>query len=589
MKSGKQLISTLSQLNNNHTPTKPLFTLHHSSTNYASSHPRASNNQGYGVSSICFIRRRRNKASSYYEAPNVEEFKEDSSDFETDESESELEEEDCYLSSSSYSSSMNQVGHWNSLLSPRPISSISGSSSQQEKPTIHRPLHASTLDIHASLSLENIQLASTHVNGCAYIWDLTKRRVVQTLQDDGTVGVGPGLSIGLLPSVGSCYSPNTTSNTTTATTRSLLFHQKRDDMGTISIYDQEYNVPVQKIQCLSKTFCHAKASSHHEHLLLTPSKHGSFAQLWDLRMKPGDGNRSPLGLIHGAKLEQCHGTRWNEEGMLTSLGFCDDRDGEWYVIGCGMESGKVYFHDLRMMGKASKSGDVVGENPSFDILDHKIVTDMCSVALGKDPVLCLDMFPSLNEYEDCSRRTKNSGSNMDVKHATSQNVDKQRQQRSVIAIAGVAADAAEQLTLDEQDRGTVAVLKATTSSSSFTENMISLEGNGTEDAVKKRMKARMRAKVGTCQVTDELSREAKPGVGICKFRPDGKIFAVGGWDKRIRLYSRTSAKMLTVLRGSNEGSISALDWIPYGNGGDGCILAAGSNDGKISIWRPPRF
>jgi hypothetical protein len=413
--------------------------------------------------------------------------------------------------------------------------------------------------------MENVQLASTHVNGCAYIWDLTKRRVVQTLQDDGTVGVGPGLSIGLLPAAG-CSS------------RRRLFHQRRDDMGTIFIYDQEYNVPVQKIQCLSKTFCHAKASSTHEHILLTPSEHGSFAQLWDLRMESNDGCKS-LGLIHGAKLDK-YDTRWNEEGMLTSLGLCDAHGGDWFVVGCGMESGKVFFHDLRMMGKNPKS---VMMNE-----DH----NMCSVALGKDPILCLDMVPSHNE--DCYSTTSDGSNNMDWKWKYKESHQSNIPQRSsVIAIAGLAADAAEQLALDEKDRGTVAVMKATTSR----ENM-SLKNDGKMDVVKTRMKARIRAKVGTCQLSsDDISRDAKPGVGICKFRPDGKIFAVGGWDKRIRLYSRTSAKMLTVLRGSNsnEGSsISALDWISNssdggGDDGGGYILAAGSNDGKISIWRPPRF
>ena len=99
-----------------------------------------------------------------------------------------------------------------------------------------------------------------------------------------------------------------------------------------------------------------------------------------------------------------------------------------------------------------------------------------------------------------------------------------------------------------------------------------------------RMKARVRAKVGTCKVSDEVSREGKPGVGVCRFRPDGNVFAVGGWDKRVRIYSRTSAKLLSVLKGSNA-SVTALDW-NKGNANDDFVLAAGSSDGKIAIWRP---
>jgi WD40 repeat protein len=147
-----------------------------------------------------------------------------------------------------------------------------------------------------------------------------------------------------------------------------------------------------------------------------------------------------------------------------------------------------------------------------------------------------------------------------------------------VTIAGLAADAAEQMALHQQDRGTVAVLKTTT--------RIVSAGATKEDGMTA-MKARIRAKVGTCRLSDEISRDAKPGVGICKFRPDGKIFAVGGWDKRIRLYSRTSAKLLSVMRGYNEESITSLDWVANRHGE--YILAAGSSDGKISVWRPPRY
>ena len=100
------------------------------------------------------------------------------------------------------------------------------------------------------------------------------------------------------------------------------------------------------------------------------------------------------------------------------------------------------------------------------------------------------------------------------------------------------------------------------------------------------MNARVRAKVETCKISNELSREGKPGVGVCKFRPDGSVFAVGGWDKRVRIYSRTSAKLLAVLKGSNS-SVTALDWIKIeGTLDDDHVIAAGCSGGKIDIWRP---
>ena len=102
------------------------------------------------------------------------------------------------------------------------------------------------------------------------------------------------------------------------------------------------------------------------------------------------------------------------------------------------------------------------------------------------------------------------------------------------------------------------------------------------------MDARVRAKVATCKVTSELTREGKPGVGVCRFRPDGKVFAVGGWDKRVRIYSRTSAKLLSIMKGS-DASVTALDWnwnSKTGSDDDEFLLSAGSSDGKIALWRP---
>eukprot|EP00553_Chaetoceros_curvisetus_P000340 CAMPEP_0204632842 /NCGR_PEP_ID=MMETSP0717-20131115/25791_1 /ASSEMBLY_ACC=CAM_ASM_000666 /TAXON_ID=230516 /ORGANISM="Chaetoceros curvisetus" /LENGTH=215 /DNA_ID=CAMNT_0051650799 /DNA_START=26 /DNA_END=673 /DNA_ORIENTATION=+ len=187
--------------------------------------------------------------------------------------------------------------------------------------------------------------------------------------------------------------------------------------------------------------------------------------------------------------------------------------------------------------------------------DDVLETDACSAKPGTCPILCLDICPSQDEKRGLMQSNSKS----------------HNAKRSVIVIAGQAADARELMAQPSDERGTVSVIKATTRR---------------ESEVQCEMQARIRAKVGTCKLSDEISREGKPGVGVCKFRPDGKIFAVGGWDKRVRLYSRTSAKQLGVLRGLNEQSISSLEWA---HGDDRIvqegILAAGSDDGKIALWR----
>jgi len=468
--------------------TKPLFTLQHSSSSQSS--------KGNGVTSICFLTKNQ-KSPSQQECHTAHHYSLQSSN------NSSCDKEDCdsSISSSDSESSLQfkskRIGKTHNLESLK--------------------LHSSTIDAQSTLSFDNNTfLASTHANGKAYIWDLSKRRVVKTLDD----GEGTGVVLGTLPN-------------------GRFFHQRRNEAGSISIFDEEYN-SVQRIDCRSQTFCQATSCSNHQHdLLLAPSEHPSFAQLFDLR---AGGGRS-VGVIHGARLDQLDSSKWNREGMIMSLKLCDWKASNQYFVGCGMESGKMFFHDLRMLSGSRKVSDHLLQ---FDTEKDVIGSEACSVSLGKDPILSMDMCESLDE--------RGSDGHM---HDS---------QKSFVAISGVAADAMELLAMPKQDRTTVAVMKVTCAKD---------EGNV-------RMNARVRANVGTCTISNEISSQGKPGVGVCKFRPDKKVFAVGGWDKRIRIFSRTSAKLLSVLRGPNVGSISSLDWV-YKNGE--YMLAAASGDGKISIWR----
>ncbi len=92
------------------------------------------------------------------------------------------------------------------------------------------------------------------------------------------------------------------------------------------------------------------------------------------------------------------------------------------------------------------------------------------------------------------------------------------------------------------------------------------------------MNAIIRAKTRTCSV----SSGGKVGVSTCRFRPDGRVLAVGGWDHRLRIFGRTSSKPLAILRG-HESSVTAADWA--NNAATSGLLATGAGDGKICIYR----
>ena len=86
------------------------------------------------------------------------------------------------------------------------------------------------------------------------------------------------------------------------------------------------------------------------------------------------------------------------------------------------------------------------------------------------------------------------------------------------------------------------------------------------------LQAKLRSRAGTCSL-----RGGKPGVDVARFRPDGPIFAIGGWDKRVRLMNRSQAAPPALLKGHTE-SASALAWA------NNSTLASGDKDGKMNVW-----
>lgn len=122
---------------------------------------------------------------------------------------------------------------------------------------------------------------------------------------------------------------------------------------------------------------------------------------------------------------------------------------------------------------------------------------------------------------------------------------------SMVAIAGMAGNAEDLENLPESEQGTVAVVKCTLDP----------------------LQATLRCRVGTCS----FRGGGKPGVDVGCFRPDGRLFAIGGWDKRVRLLDRRHAATLGILKGHVE-SVATLAWA------SNSLLASGDKDGTIHVW-----
>ena len=82
----------------------------------------------------------------------------------------------------------------------------------------------------------------------------------------------------------------------------------------------------------------------------------------------------------------------------------------------------------------------------------------------------------------------------------------QIEQGELDPIVGMAGNVEDLQGLPEAEQGTVAVVKCT---------------------LEPTLSAKLRSRVGTCSLTSG----GKPGVDVSRFRPDGRLFAIGGWDK----------------------------------------------------------
>jgi WD40 repeat protein len=396
----------------------------------------------------------------------------------------------------------------------------------------------------ATTSLRGRVFVTCHTDGTAYLWDIAQRRVIDTLHDRTRTGLGCGLAVRRMGS--DC---------------AILYHT-RDARGTVSIHDcsgVRNSAPSAAVLASytthSHTFCAAAPCAGNPHLLVLPDgthdDTNSAAVIRDIRVSSSS---SPVAIIRAnlqAKSlysENSLPTLSRGHGMLMSLSMSSsssESGTDRPIVGCGMESGHILLYDLAMLRGVHSE------------------CEPCVAAAGPAPVLAMDMVPS------STSKTSPGGI-----------------AGAVVLATGSAGDAAELSETPIDEQGTVSVWKATVgnipgaSSSTPTINM------------------RRRSRFSTCSLTDD-SLKGKPGVCVVSFRPEGRLFATGGWDFRVRIFDRatsqtssqanvegpnhgTSRDAVALLRG-HTASIKSIDWAP--DAAESGLLATAGTDGQVHVWR----
>ena len=443
---------------------------------------------------------------------------------------------------------------------------------------------------HSVPLLSDRLLGTCHSGGECCIWDLGQRRklldVVTTTSSSSTYndhGVRPGLALRRL-----------------SDDEHRFFYQTRDPAGTISLYDlnrpssttpASITTAVSQFHTESQSFCAAAPCYGNPNLMVTPFQDLSMACVRDWRVSP---RGTPVALFHAvqgivtpssflASSTTSNSTNVRDQlrrhGMLMSLAMTTAATPDYTydtnhaastpstVIACGMESGIVTFHDLAMLRSPLRveTTTVTTTTPGNSILLD-----------SEAPILSVDV-------------------------SWSRNMTHSMEGSSLVAVAGLASSSSAgegSSVADPRQQGRVAVIKVRQKFVLHDNNNDLGSDNRdhqTSNAAIVTWEPRLRTRLPLSSTTANHQRHPdkshrKRGAAVCRFRPDGRVVAVGGWDHRVHLYDRASRAngdnsgqgKLAILRGHTE-SVRALDWAPDADTSG--LLATGSGDGWVHVWQ----
>jgi len=443
-------------------------------------------------------------------------------------------------------------------------------------------------------------LVTCHHDGGLLLWDLNLQQptsVLTQLQSSSTTSCasnrGPGLAA------------RRTDNS------SRFVYQTRDANSTVSLHavDTTTTTPsiVRSYETFSEGFCQVAPCCGNEHLLAMPFGSASTRGRNDDRSVVIVDHRAkdPAVKISISSSQSNVGRNNNSHGMVTSLGLSvggveseqqhtqKQQRSDRTILACGMENGTALFYDLAMPTDSIEEYD--GSSVlAFDLSPQRqqqqhIESPFSVCSLGNEPILSMDLIPS--------RPTTQATSTEDD---MSPNGESSHPSTAVLAVAGLAGDASELERLSKEEAGRIVLFKATVP------NVAGIDLSTTSRSASSHFHFQQRARLSTLSIDGDNSNNeksivpvkyenigtkkrmgvsaGKPGVSICRFRPqDGRLFAVGGWDRRVRLFDRTHGKAMAILRGHDD-SVSAFDW-SHDADTSGFLASSGRGTKIVNIWQ----
>jgi len=445
-------------------------------------------------------------------------------------------------------------------------------------------------------------LVTCHHDGGLLLWDLnlqqpTSLSVMTHLKSSSTATTtttttcnnnrGPGLAV------------RRTDNS------SRFVYQTRDAKSTVSLHAVDTTTTiVRSYETFSEGFCQVAPCCGNEHLLAMPCGSASTRGRNDDRSVVIVDHRAkdPAVKISISSSQSNVGRNNNSHGMVTSLGLSvggveseqqhtqKQQRSDRTILACGMESGTSLFYDLAMPSHPMEEYDGSSDF-AFDLSPRQqhIESPFSVCSLGNEPILSMDLTPSRPKTQTTS-----------TEHDTSPNGESSLQSSAVLAIAGLAGDAAELERLSKEQAGRIVLFKATVP------NVAGIDLSTTSRSASSHFHFQQRARLSTLSIDGDNSNNeksivpvkyenigtkkrmgvsaGKPGVSICRFRPqDGRLFAVGGWDRRVRLFDRTHGKAMAILRGHDD-SVSAFDW-SHDADTSGFLASSGRGTKIVNIWQ----